>query len=985
MINDKFPWLVSFLITTFSCFFPLKNLLGQTSEPGFFNYTMQNGLPSNLVYGSIYDNDGILWICTDAGVIEFDGINSKLFTSKQGLPSNDVYHLFCDSKNRIWFTTLKNEIAFYKDGVIHNKYNDPTLRKYSAQGTFPTYFENKYKELFILTSSPLGLAKIKDTSITRLNYFSDKRKINYKGINTGEDLFLISDSSIFKFNFKTNKVHYHPVTGSDFVQDIIFVNGKFYGLDNDARVKELNTQTLLQGGYKYLGRKNSIFYFGNKFLIRKKNGIGILENSQYTDILSKIKCSHFGVDNPFSYWISTFHNGIIRINNFYATVITPESDNNKNLCSIAQRNNFICNGTENGQLLLFNPRNSRKLKSLDLSSKSPFESSVLKVIMLKDSIYAIDNNSLYITDYSFNNFKKIKLEIGGIKNFYFQNNEFIFLHKSGITFFDFKGGYRNYENYKRGYCYIEYNKRKVIGTQDSLLYLENGFKSYKLDKTFTGRITDLKSNGNLLFVSTADNGLYIIKDDSIISNFNCTNGLTSNNCSKLFLEDNEVYICSDNGISILDYKQEKTSAIFESDGLASNMVNDIAILNDTIYAATEDGLSIIPISSIQKNKQFNLFAKPYIANADTVWQKPQSITTRTNKDIVLVLNGVSYIKNTKKTYYYRIKELDSNFKATLDKNILLKFSNTGHFTFEAYCLNAEGTKSKFLVIPIYIKPYFYQTIWFYLALLALLLAIIFFVSRYYANLAKIKEQKKAAEEKRIRSLELAAWRSSVNPHFLFNSLNGLQAFFRQNEFDKGNFYLSSFTQMLRNTVDSSNDLAITVEEEIEFLRKYLEFEQNKREKIFNFIIDVDQPKTLDLYIPTLLVQQVLENCVKHAFLKHREGFVHIHFFIEDDKLVCTIRDNGPGLQVSQKQVRKSLGISLIRYKLRILEKILQEPTSFSMQNIVNQDGIVQGLETIFKFPILTKRLKIVEEVEEEQTDGKDTEHDDQHAEEQHAP
>ena len=160
-----------------------------------------------------------------------------------------------------------------------------------------------------------------------------------------------------------------------------------------------------------------------------------------------------------------------------------------------------------------------------------------------------------------------------------------------------------------------------------------------------------------------------------------------------------------------------------------------------------------------------------------------------------------------------------------------------------------------------------------------------------------------------------------------------------------------------------------MEEEIEFLREYLEFEQNKREKIFTFSIEVDQPKTLDLYIPTLIVQQVLENCVKHAFLKHREGFVHIHFFLEEDKLVCTIRDNGPGLQVSQKQVRKSLGISLSRYKLRILEKILQEPTSFSMQNIVNQEGIVQGLETIFKFPILTKRLKIVEEVED-QTEGK---------------
>lgn len=949
-----------------------------TIQQPYFSFNKYDGLPSNLVYGCIFDNDGLLWACTDAGVIKFDGNSSLLLTKKEGLPSNDIYHLFCDSKNRIWFTSLGSEVSYYENGKVHNRFNDPVLKLLNTKSNFPRYFETD--EGIWIDLSPLSLFCISNSKVTkyRLPAFE---KGSFRTIPFDQDnLILVGEEFFIKLNIKTNKYTYKENKGEESYCSISRVRDKFITIDTRGVIKELSHSEIEKGVFLNV-RNDRVFYLDSLILAIQPNGFDSYAGNHQFSNFQNFEFTSICLSKN-NIWSGSFFNGLVNISSFQSNIILPKV----NISCIYLFNEEIYCGTRNGEIIKISS-NKSKSELFQLVPRNEVHKRIIKVSSNKNDLIVLSEIGMFKSSSNKRTvFSTIKIDDvpKGFKNFRILGSDTLLMNTLGI-YFKSKSGFTKYERKKRFYSIDTFNNHRIIGTQDSLIDGDDSFKPFGPSSKMTHRYIDLVSNNGMLFASTSDSGIYVFNKFQIIKHLWTNNGMSSNNCGRIILFKNNLYVCTDNGISIIDLHNFTINNLFESDGLASNEVNDILINKDTLYTATSAGLSLIPLKLIPNKEAFNLFAKPYIANADTVWQKPQSITTRTNKDIVLVLNGVSYIKNTKKTYYYRIKELDSNFKATLDKNILLKFSNTGHFTFEAYCLNAEGTKSKFLVIPIYIKPYFYQTIWFYLALLALLLAIIFFVSRYYANLAKIKEQKKAAEEKRIRSLELAAWRSSVNPHFLFNSLNGLQAFFRQNEFDKGNFYLSSFTQMLRNTVDSSNDLAITVEEEIEFLRKYLEFEQNKREKIFNFIIDVDQPKTLDLYIPTLLVQQVLENCVKHAFLKHREGFVHIHFFIEDDKLVCTIRDNGPGLQVSQKQVRKSLGISLIRYKLRILEKILQEPTSFSMQNIVNQDGIVQGLETIFKFPILTKRLKIVEEVEEEQTDGKDTEHDDQHAEEQHAP
>ena len=90
-----------------------------------------------------------------------------------------------------------------------------------------------------------------------------------------------------------------------------------------------------------------------------------------------------------------------------------------------------------------------------------------------------------------------------------------------------------------------------------------------------------------------------------------------------------------------------------------------------------------------------------------------------------------------------------------------------------------------------------------------------------------KEQENNLLEIKKRTIEIAEWKSTINPHFLFNSLNTMQGLFSNEEFERGNKYLSQFAKILRRSVDQSGKLLTSLQHEKEFIQNYLELEQLK--------------------------------------------------------------------------------------------------------------------------------------------------------------
>jgi hypothetical protein len=93
-------------------------------QPKFHQYTVENGLPSSETYFIHQDKKGFIWICTDRGVVRFDGYIFKLFTQAQGLTDNVVFKIYEDFKGRIWFLTYNSKLCYFENNkIVKYRYN----------------------------------------------------------------------------------------------------------------------------------------------------------------------------------------------------------------------------------------------------------------------------------------------------------------------------------------------------------------------------------------------------------------------------------------------------------------------------------------------------------------------------------------------------------------------------------------------------------------------------------------------------------------------------------------------------------------------------------------------------------------------------------------------------------------------------------------------------------------------------------------------
>ena len=181
----------------------------------------------------------------------------------------------------------------------------------------------------------------------------------------------------------------------------------------------------------------------------------------------------------------------------------------------------------------------------------------------------------------------------------------------------------------------------------------------------------------------------------------------------------------------------------------------------------------------------------------------------------------------------------------------------------------------------------------------------FLFSRYKINkqneLLKIEleeAQKTFEAEKKAAESELKALKSQMNPHFIFNALNGIQEQFMYGDKVIANEQMGNFTYLTRQILEVSGKTKITIAHEIEILTKYLELEKMRFDQDFEYTITLNDTINEDYeQIPPLLIQPFVENSIKHGLL-HKKGAKKISIFfdysVDPNQIICTIEDNGIG-------------------------------------------------------------------------------------------
>lgn len=160
---------------------------------------------------------------------------------------------------------------------------------------------------------------------------------------------------------------------------------------------------------------------------------------------------------------------------------------------------------------------------------------------------------------------------------------------------------------------------------------------------------------------------------------------------------------------------------------------------------------------------------------------------------------------------------------------------------------------------------------------------------------KEEQLKRSRAETFAHEAQLKMLRYQLNPHFLFNTLNAIASLVRGKDASKANAMIVQLSNFLRYSLDNDPVKRVTLSEEVEALKLYLDIEKTRFGDRLEVCFEIE-PKAKVIRIPSLILQPLVENAIKYAIAPMEEGgTITIRARRDDDNVVIELDDNGPGM------------------------------------------------------------------------------------------
>jgi hypothetical protein len=208
-------------------------------------------------------------------------------------------------------------------------------------------------------------------------------------------------------------------------------------------------------------------------------------------------------------------------------------------------------------------------------------------------------------------------------------------------------------------------------------------------------------------------------------------------------------------------------------------------------------------------------------------------------------------------------------------------------------------------------------------------------------------QKWQQEKTKTIEMEQQLLRAQMNPHFLFNALNGIKRFYVEGHMEKANDFLADFGSFLRTILERSRKTHIHILDEISFLKLYLDLENRRLDGGLSYRLKYNEDDfEFDDVIPSFILQPLIENSVWHGIMNsERDGEIFVSFAKNGDTIFCEIKDNGIGYFTSintKKKKHQSRGLTLIKERLGNKGNIV-------IEEIKNAIGEVEGTKVLLSY------------------------------------
>lgn len=942
------------------------------------HYDITDGLSGLTVYKIVQDKNGFIWFATETGLSRFDGSHFKNFSTADGLPDNEILDLYVDSKNRVWILPFAHAICYYENGKIHTQSNDTLLSKIKLGAEPVNIIEDEKGDFLILESMAVHVIAANGSTRTynsiegntfstfgigleENGYVSLPVAYGYMhGIvafmqlrNNGISITRLADAKKYMLSNKTNIILNKNV-------EVFRIEDSF-----KIKLKSEEPETTLSIPKHLIGLSSisdSTFSFNSSDNVFLYN----MYRKKFTDTFSlgKIVNCCFR-DNEGSYWFATNGYGVYRLTTTaFVNYNLISDDNQLPVYSLSKTNSNLFAGTS--QALLWTINLSTKTIQKKVVAKDAGESRITGIAKKGDQLIIGSGSSDAIRYYD-KNIERIVLDGASTKKIYTEGDEVLISTNIGVFKMNFNKPVLKDSMWldKRSTCAIMLGSTCYIGTLNGLFKVKNHSQNEYLGKNeplLGSRISAIVKSEDILWIATYGNGVMEVKGDKIVKHITEKDGLTSDMCRDIVFDKNILWVGTDKGLSSVTINGDafKINKYTSKDGLNSDLINCLLVSNDSIFIGTPYGLVFFKPGNIDTNSIAILNVNA-IASAKNNWNGKENIFQLQAGDNRFFVDYacVSFKSQGNITYKYRLSGLENKWYITKENTLDYASLSPGDYVLELYAINAFGKKSNTVKIKFSIDKFFYQEAWFLvLVAVSILTAGWFFISKRIKRIRK-DENEKLVTQKRLSELEQMAFRSQMNPHFIFNCLNSIQQYIFSKSVIDANRFITEFSSLIRQTLDLSSKKFITLEEETKYLTTYLKLEHTRFDENFDYDVIAEAGLALDqLFLPPLLLQPFLENAIRHGIrnLKKGRGHLIINFYVKGDYLICVVQDNGIGIDASLKLrgdniiEHQSKGMQLIRKRIEALNEENIDKIQIEVENAYT-DEEQKGTRITIKLPL----------------------------------
>ena len=279
-------------------------------------------------------------------------------------------------------------------------------------------------------------------------------------------------------------------------------------------------------------------------------------------------------------------------------------------------------------------------------------------------------------------------------------------------------------------------------------------------------------------------------------------------------------------------------------------------------------------------------------------------------------------------------------------------------TWAFYCFNGFVQKTyqatgNILFPQLMVMP----NLWLWIAPIVLITAALILLMRWRVNSVRKQERTKAAHEKELFLLQAKALNAQMNPHFIFNCLNSIKSLVQMNQNNHAVDYLNLFAKLTRSLMQYSEKFSISLYDELEICRWYIELEKLRfgGKVQVEFLVD-QEINTKQITVPVLLIQPFIENAVWHGLVPKQNGggLLEVKVNKEGSNLICTIEDNGIGRAAAMRMSalthkHQGKGMSLSQERINLHNMQQENKVNIRVTDKFNDYGEPDGTLVIITF------------------------------------